>query len=751
MDNNEEKSSVREEQFGEEKNNPENTVKKEETSDQLVDAQIGEYPDSEFVNPSETTAEKTNLEKNDTDSSLQEKSNDGNDSKQIKSDVDPDKVEEKEPTKVEEDTDKTAEEEVKKEEDQVKAEEDPDKAEEDTDETAEEEVKKEEDSVKAEEKEATKTEEKPDEAEEKEVEEILVRSVDYSTFGKEQLVNRLTLLIEERPVNEIRNDIERIKINFYKKHRSELEQKKKQFLKEGGELNDYMPGDDPLELNLKSLLQKFKKKKTEYIKTLEADKQENLKEKYKIIDEIKDLVNREESLHKTFQEFRDLQNRWKVVGMVPQQNLKDLWETYHHHCEKFYDYVKINKELRDLDLKKNLEAKIKLCEKAEEIISESNIVTSYEALQKYHDLWREIGPVPRENKTELWERFKEITSKINKKHHQYYQDIKDQQKKNLEDKTKLCEQVEEINKQCDIKSPRNWEKTANEIKKLQKVWRTIGFAPRKHNNKIYKRFREACDAFFLAKRNFYTEHKEVQNNNLKLKVELAVQAEDLQVSEEWKQTTDALIKLQRQWKEIGPVPRKNSEKIWKRFRAACDKFFERKSEYYSNRDEIFKDNLKLKNELIEEIEKYKPVDNSEENFIKIQDFQHRWTEIGFVPFKQKDEIINRYKSVINKQFDKLDIDEFRKNKLKYKNKLEQLRESPKGSIKAKNDREKFYNKIKKLESDVVLWENNKGFFAKSDNAESLIREVDEKIDQAKENIILLEEKIKMIDQIDLDG
>ncbi len=660
MDNIEEKSSVREEQFGEENNNPENTVKKEEPSDQVIDTQIGEDTDNEYV---------------------------------------------------------------------------------DSEETAGEEVKKE----------PTKTEEDRDEAEEKEVEEIFVKSVDYSTFGKDQLAGRLALLIEERPVNEIRNDIDRIKINFYKKHRSELEQKKKQFLIEGGELEDFMPGDDPLELNLKSLLQKFKKKKAEYIKTLETDKQENLKEKNKIIDEIKDLVNREESINKTFQEFRDLQNRWKVVGMVPQQNLKDLWETYHHHVEKFYDYVKIDKELRDLDLKKNQEAKIKLCEKAEEIISGSNIVSSYDTLQNYHARWREIGPVPRESKTELWERFKEITSKINKKHHQYYQDIKDQQKKNLEDKTKLCEQVEEINKQSDIESPRSWEKTANEIKKLQRVWRTIGFAPRKHNNNIYKRFREACDDFFLKKRNYYTEHKEVQNNNLKMKTELAVQVEELQDSEEWKQTTDTLIKLQRQWKEIGPVPRKNSEKIWKRFRAACDRFFERKSEYYSNRDDIFIENLKLKNELIEEIEKYQSVDNADENFNKIQDFQRRWTEIGFVPFKQKDEIINRYKNVINKQFDELNIDEFRKNKLKYKNKLEQLRESPNGGIKAKNDREKFYNKIKSLESDVVLWENNKGFFAKSKNAESLIREVDEKIDQAKENIILLEEKIKMIDQTDLDG
>ena len=693
MDNNVEKSSVREEQFGEEINNPENTVKEEEPSDQVKDVQIVEDPDSELINSDETVEEE------------EENSE--------KAEQDPEKAEEKEPINTDEDSGETVEEEPTK-------------------------VKEDQDGAEA-------------EAEEKKGEEIFVKSVDYSTFGKEQLVSRLTLLIEERPVNEIRNDTDRIKINFYKKHRSDLEQKKKQFLQEGGELKDFMPGDDPLELKFKGLLQKFKKKKTEYIKTLEADKHENLKKKYKIIDEIKYLVNREESLHLTFQEFRDLQNRWKTVGMVPQQNLKDLWETYHHHVEKFYDYVKINKELRDLDIKKNQEAKIKLCEKAEEIILDSNIDNSYNTLQKYHDQWREIGPVSRESKTELWERFKEITSKINKKHHLYYQDIKDKQKKNLEDKTKLCEQVEEINEQSDIKLPRNWEKAANEIKKLQKVWRTIGFAPRKYNNKIYKRFREACDAFFLAKRNFYTEHKEVQNINLKLKTELAVQVEELQNSEDWKQTTDTLIKLQRDWKEIGPVPRKYSEKIWKRFRAACDKFFERKSEYYSNRDEIFKNNLKLKNELIEEIEKYQPVDNADENFNTIQDFQHRWTEIGFVPFKQKDEIINKYKSAINKQFDKLNIDEFRKNKLKYQNKLEQLRESPKGGIMAKNDREKFYNKIKTLESDIVLWENNKGFFAKSKNAESLIREVDEKIDQAKENIILLEEKINMIDQTELDG
>lgn len=654
MDN-EEKRSVQEEQFGEENNNPENTLRQEENSIKVEDAQTRENPESESDSFSQKKATGDVLEKNE-----------------------------------------------------------------------------------------------PEDKKKDDVDEIKIMPVDYSTFEKEHLISRLSLLIEERPVNEIKGDIDRIKINFYKKHRSEFELKKMQFLNEGGELKDFKPVDDPLELNLKELLKQFRKKKSELNKTIEINKQENLKKKYEIINEIKDLINREESLHKTFQEFRDLQTRWRGVGIIPQQNVKDLWETYHHHVEKFYGFVKINKELRDLDLKKNQESKINLCETAEKILLESNVVDTYKTLQKYHDQWREIGPVPHENKNEIWERFKDVTAKINKRHHQYYQDLKDQQKNNLEKKTELCDKVEEINKQCNMESPGNWEKRADEIKKLQTAWRSIGFAPRKHNNKIYKKFREACDAFFQTKRNYYIEHKDVQNNNLKIKTDLCIQAESFQDSEDWKKTTDALIKLQKKWKEAGPVPRKSSEKVWKCFRAACDKFFERKSEYYSNRDEIFKDNYKLKKELISEIEKQEPVDDAEESFDKIKDFQRRWNEIGFVPFKQKDVLIDLYRSAINKQFDKLNIDEFGKNKLKYENKLEQLRESPKGSFKAKIDREKFYNRIKKIESDIVLWENNKGFFAKSANAESLIREIDEKIDKSRENVRLMEEKIKMIDQSDID-
>jgi len=583
----------------------------------------------------------------------------------------------------------------------------------------------------------------------KEDEEITVKDVDYTTFSIDELVNTLTILISERPVQEIRNDVENIKINFYKKHKIELEKKKKAFLAEGGDIIDFMPGDDPREIQIKELLAKYRNLKSSYNKDLELQKQKNLEEKYHIIEEIKDLINRKESINKTFQEFRDLQSSWREVGVVPQQTLKDLWNTYHHHVEKFYDYIKINKELRDLDLKKNLEAKIKLCERAEELMMEPSAVNAFKRLQKLHDQWREIGPVPHEVKNELWERFREATSKINKKHQEFYEELKSTQKKNLEAKNHLCEQIEEINKQT-ISSHKEWDKKSGEVIELQKIWRTIGYAPKKSNNKIYQRFREACDTFFTNKREFYIENKEVQNNNLQQKTELCIQAESLKNSTEWQKTTEDLIQLQKKWKEIGPVHRKHSGKIWKRFRSACDTFFQKKSEHYAQIDNSYEDNLKLKKELIKEIGKFKPVENMEENFNQLNDYQRRWTEIGYVPFKHKDEVLQEYRDTINKAFDSLKVGENQKSLLKYKNKLVNIRENPKAELKIQQDREKFINKIKQMENDIVLWENNIGFFAKSKNADSMIKEVHLKISRAKNSIKLLEEKIQLIDQSDTD-
>ena len=580
-------------------------------------------------------------------------------------------------------------------------------------------------------------------------EDIELPPVDYSGYSKHELVETLGLIIENRPTLEIRDDVERLKILFYKKLKSESEERKNKFLEGGGKIEDYRQWVDPDDARVKHLIEKYKEKRTDYNKVQEAEKYENLKKKYDIIDKIKDLVNREESINKTFHDFRSLQNDWHSIGVVPQTALKDLWENYHHYVEIFYDYIKINKELRDLDLKKNLEVKVLLCEKAEELLLEPNPVNAFRFLQDFHNQWREIGPVPQESKNEIWERFKEATSQINKRHHEYFEKQKDDQKKNLDAKIALCDEVDAINL-LEIKNFKEFDERADKVVELQKIWRTIGFAPKKQNNKVYQRFRDACDVFFEKKRGFYADNKEIQLNNLQLKTELCVQAEALQESTDWKATSDALIKLQKEWKEIGPVPRKQSEKCWKRFRKACDHFFNRKTEFFAALDTSYEDNLKAKLAIIDELEKFEPGSDIQAAFEKLKDLQRKWTDIGFVPFHLKDEITNKYRTAINKEFDKLKIGDEDKSILKYKTKLDNLKANPKASRKVRNERDKFFTKIKQLEGDIVLWENNIGFFAKSTNADTMIREVEEKIDSAKKLIKTLEEKVKMIDQSGLD-
>jgi hypothetical protein len=578
---------------------------------------------------------------------------------------------------------------------------------------------------------------------------IVLPPVDYSGYSKSELFNTLGLIIENRPPAEIRNDIDRIKVLFYKKLKQEAEERKTKFLEEGGKLEEFRSWVDPSEARFKHLLEKYKEKKSDYNKVQEAEKYDNLKKKYDIIDKIKELVNREESINKTFHEFRFLQNEWHTIGVVPQNALKDLWENYHHNVEIFYDYIKINKELKDLDLKKNLELKVLLCEKAEELMLEPNPVNAFRFLQDYHNQWREIGPVPQESKNEIWERFKEATSQINKRHHEYFEKQKDDQRKNLESKVTLCEEVEAINL-LEIKNFRDFDEKADKVVALQKMWRTLGFAPKKQNNKVYQRFRDACDNFFEKKRGFYADNKEIQQTNLQKKIELCIQAESLQDSTEWKATSDALIKLQKEWKEIGPVPRKQSEKSWKRFRKACDQFFNRKTEFFADLDNSYEGNLKAKLAVIEELEAFEPGTDVQTAFDRLKELQRKWTEIGFVPFNKKEEITNRYRNALNTEFDKLKIADEDKSILKYRTKLDNLKSNPKASRKIHNEREKFFTKIKQLESDIVLWENNIGFFTKSVNADNMIREVEEKIESARKMIKTLEEKVKMIDQSGLD-
>jgi hypothetical protein len=571
--------------------------------------------------------------------------------------------------------------------------------------------------------------------------------IDYIKYTQIELVNALRDLLDFAEDVDIKAEIETIKSVFYKQRNENIELTRIAFVEAGGREEDFIPEEDPYENDIREQLKRYGQFRKEHNKQLDTEKEDNLKKKIEIIEKIKGLINNEESINKTFNEFRELQREWREIGLVPQSKMKNLWDTYHFHVENFYDYIKINRELRDLDLKKNLELKIKLCESAEELLVEPSILKAFNTLQKYHEQWREIGPVPRDNKDDVWERFKQITSIINKKHQEFFESKKTDQKKNFDAKTALCEKVEEI---CssEITNYKDWDNKSKELVELQKIWRTIGFAPKKDNNKIYDRFRTACDTFFTKKREFYSKNKEEQQNNLQQKIDLCLQAEALRDNTDWKKATMDFINIQKKWKEVGPIPRKHSDIVWKRFRAACDFFFDKKSEHFSDVDTEQVDNLKLKEDLIAELENFKSTGDVNENLRLLKDIQRRWTEIGHVPFKKKDAIQNKFREEIGKLFDQLSINEDKRNMLKFKTKMSSFSESMRGQSKMRMEREKYMNKLKQLENDLVLLDNNIGFFTKSKNADALIEDVKKKIEDTRQKIESLKEKIRVIDEME---
>jgi len=572
------------------------------------------------------------------------------------------------------------------------------------------------------------------------------KKLDYSECTEPELINALRELVSENKGGDIKDEVERIKGWFYKKHKLHLKEEKEAFIKGGGNEEDFVFVNVAYEKEIKQLLKDFHQIREVQVKSEEQTKEKNLETKYKVIEGIKSLVNRKESINKTFQEFRELQKQWKEIGMVPQANLKGLWETYHHHVENFYDYIKINKELRDMDLKKNYAAKINLCEKAEELMNETSVIKAFNILQKYHEQWREIGPVVREKKEELWNRFKLATSKINKLHQQYFENKKELQKQNLEKKTSLCEKAEEFaNKE--MKGYSDWDKTSKSLIDIQKVWKTVGLVPKKDNAKIYERFRAACDKFFNAKRDFYTQNKEVQQQNLNIKSDLCKKAEELKDSTEWNNTTIALIDIQKKWKETGSVTRKQSDVIWERFRAACDTFFDRKAKHFSGQDKEQKENLALKKELIEEVKKYVLTKDDNADISKLKDFQKRWSDIGFVPFKEKDAIMSEFRSAVSAQFDHLKIADQDRDLIRFQSKITGLSSSG-GQGKMRFERSRYTGKIKQMENDLALLKNNIGFFANTKNAESLIRNVNMNIKDTEKKIDVLKEKIRIIDNME---
>ncbi len=568
---------------------------------------------------------------------------------------------------------------------------------------------------------------------------------DFNQLSRKDLVELLEQTVKEGDVEAIKKKVALIKVAFIKLNKEEQEKRFESFIEDGGEENAFEPEKDDTEIRFNAAFSIYKEKKAKYIEDQEKLKQKNLETKKLILEELKALIESEESLKTTYDEFRDLQEKWKEAGMVPKSEVNNLWQSYHFYVEKFFDKVKINKELRDLDLKKNLELKIELCEAAEELLLESSIIKSFKKLQDLHRQWKETGPVPADKKDEIWERFKDATDKINQRRRDHYNRLKEDQKNNLLAKTALCEKAEEI-LQIENETIKDWQKNTDNISELLKVWKTIGPAPRNQNDEIWERFKTSLDTFFAGKKEFFQTIKDEQLNNYNLKLNLCAEAEALKTSTDWRKTTQDLINLQKEWKNIGPVPKRHSDKIWKRFRAACDEFFNSKSEFFANIKEHEAENLKQKEDLIKQVEEYEVDQDKNKNLEVMKDFQRQWMEIGHVPYKDKDRVQLAFRNAINNQLDKLNINKAEIRTVNYKQRIEGMKDRPNANRIINNERNFLIGKRKQLEEDIKLWENNMGFLASSKKADLLKEEFEKKIEKVKAEIEVLTEKIKFLER-----
>ena len=568
---------------------------------------------------------------------------------------------------------------------------------------------------------------------------------DFSNCNKLELIEILEETVQDADVVKIKDKVVAVKSNFLRICKEERDKEMEQFILDGGDAESYEHVEDPLEIRFKAAFNIFRDNKLKYNETLEAQKVVNLQQKNAILEDLKQLINSEETLKKTYDEFRNLQDRWKEIGQVPATEITNLWNNYHFLVEKFYDKVKINRELRDLDLKKNLEAKIELCEKTEELLLEKSVTKAFKLLQKYHDEWKEIGPVPQEKKDEIWERFKNTTDKINQVRREHYSKIQDEQQANLDAKVAICEKIEEVLNDS-INSIGAWQKKSNEVNELFKVWKTIGPAQKKQNDDIWNRFKGSMDLFFNNKKEFFSKLKEQQIDNYNRKIQLCVEAEALAESKEWKKATDQIKKLQEEWKKVGPVPKRHSDKIWKRFRSACDAFFTSKSEHFSGVKGVEEENLRLKRELLERIQAYELKKERSENMEAIKGFQREWMAIGYVPMKYKDSTQNEYRKLIDGLFDKMKATENEISTAEYRNMVEGLKDDPESRDKVRKERNILTNKITKLREEIIVLENNIGFFSNSKQSELMRAEYEKKINRAKNEVKVLEAKLKILNE-----
>lgn len=562
-------------------------------------------------------------------------------------------------------------------------------------------------------------------------------------LSKEEVIGRLKEIAHD--VESVtKAEIDSLKQTFYKLHNAEQEAARKKFAEEGGAAEDYVPVPDPLEEEMKNVMSVIKTKRNELAAEVEKQKEMNLQVKLSIIEELKDLLESPEDANKNYNEFKRLQQQWNEVKLVPQANVNELWKNYQLYVEKFYDLLKLNNEFREYDFKKNLEIKTHLCEAAEKLAEEPDVVSAFHQLQKLHQEYRETGPVAKELREEIWARFKAASTAVNRRHQQHFDALKETEQQNLDQKTVICEIIEGIDYN-ELTNFAAWDNKTQEIIALQNKWKTIGYAPQKMNVKIFERFRAACDAFFNKKAEFFKTVKESMNENLEKKRALCEKAEALKDSTDWKNTADVLVKLQKEWKTIGPVAKKHSDAIWKRFIAACDYFFEQKNQAGASQRTEEQANLEKKRDIIARLEAIGEETDADTAIDEVRNLMKEWNAVGFVPFKEKDKVYKQYHALVDKLFERYNLSQSSKKLSNFRNTLNNIQEG--GTQTLYREREKLMRAYENMKSELQTYENNLGFLnAASKKGNSLLTELNRKVEKLKADIDLVKEKIKAVDE-----
>ena len=572
-----------------------------------------------------------------------------------------------------------------------------------------------------------------------------VASIAAGKITKEEILNKLAELVNNA-AEIARADVETLKQAYYKIRRNEVEEEKAAFLENGGEEKDFVASEDETENKIKDLLSTYKEKRAALLAEEERIKNENYTLKLQLIDKLKALTESSDDFNKLYNDFKEIQQKWKEIKLVPAEYVNDLWKNYQIYSEKFYDLIKINNQFREYDFKKNLEMKTALCETVERLQNEPDVVSAFHQLQKLHQQWREIGPVAKELRDELWARFKTASTAINKRHQEHFEKLKAKEQENLEAKTAICEEIEAIDF-SQLKSFKDWENKNKEVIALQEKWKTIGFAPKKHNVKIFERFRAACDAYVNKKSEFYKSLKEGMEKNLELKKALCEKAEALKDSTDWKETTEQLIALQKEWKKVGSVARKHSDSIWKRFITACDYFFEQKNKNVVSQKSVEQQNLAAKKEIIEKIKALDENLPHNEAVATLKEYMAAWNQIGFVPFKDKDKVYKAYHEAVDQQFDRLKVDMNERKMQSFRNNVNSLAEGSDNKGRLYSERERLMRTYERMKNELQTYENNIGFLSvSSKGGGGLVKEMERKIEKLKEEMKLIIQKIDTIDE-----